>query len=184
MDVDRNVCIRMKNLVPYPIYCIQHRKYNWTHNRIDFSFFKQDRFNNTTIPFKVIADIQNDVYRCLYGTTSIEYGVLYIPDIKTSVMMNKLYRNIKENYNLDALEESDDEDDFEITDEDKYLLKGKEYIIECSYNNKFNKWYPVRLSKSKMCVGNIHEIKQVENSYKQKPITHRPATHRPKKNVV
>ena len=35
--------------------------------------------------------------------------------------MNKHFRIIKENDNLDLLEESDDEDEFENIDEDKYV---------------------------------------------------------------
>ena len=42
-----------------------------------------------------------------------------IQDYKTSILMNKLFRNIKENDNLDLLIESDDEDEFEDVDEDK-----------------------------------------------------------------
>lgn len=44
-----------------------------------------------------------------------------IPDYKTSVFMNALFRNIKENRSLDALEESDDEDEFENTNIDKFV---------------------------------------------------------------
>ena len=44
---------------------------------------------------------------------SIYQGIAAIPDYKTSVLLNKVFRNIKENDNLDALEESDNEDEFE-----------------------------------------------------------------------
>ena len=40
-----------------------------------------------------------------------------IPDYKTSVFMNDLFRTIKENKNLDLLEESDDEEDDNDCDE-------------------------------------------------------------------
>ena len=39
--------------------------------------------------------------------------------------MNSIFRNIKENRNLDLLEESDDEDEFENINLDKYLLNKK-----------------------------------------------------------
>ena len=39
------------------------------------------------------------------------FDIAYIPDYKTSVFMNSLFRNIKENINLDYLEESDDEEE-------------------------------------------------------------------------
>ena len=41
-----------------------------------------------------------------------KYKVACIPNYKTSMMMNALFRNIKENRNLDLLEESDDEEEF------------------------------------------------------------------------
>ena len=56
-------------------------------------------------------------------------------------MMNKLFRNIKENQNLDALEESDDEEEFEDERPDKFVYLNKEYKMVCKYNTKFNKWY-------------------------------------------
>jgi len=60
--------------------------------------------------------------------------------------MNKLFRNIKENNNLDSLEESDDEDEFENEKEDKYVYLDREYNIVCSYNYKFKKWVPIKLA--------------------------------------
>ena len=60
--------------------------------------------------------------------------------------MNKLFRNIKENYNLDALEESDDEDEFENVREDKYVYLDRSFKMNCEYNAKFKKWYPIGLA--------------------------------------
>ena len=42
--------------------------------------------------------------------------------------MNSLFRIIKENKNLDALEESDDEDEFENINEDKFVFLNKKYM--------------------------------------------------------
>ena len=39
--------------------------------------------------------------------------------------MNSLFRNIKENKNIDYIEESEDESDFENTSEDKYVLTAE-----------------------------------------------------------
>ena len=58
--------------------------------------------------FTVKPDIQNDVYR-LYSYSStgelVFYGYAGVQSYEMSVMMNKLFRKIKENDNLDALEE-------------------------------------------------------------------------------
>jgi hypothetical protein len=71
--------------------------------------------------------------------------IAYIPDYKTSVMMNKLFRKIKENDNLDTLEESDDEEEFENEKEDKFVYLDKNLEIKCYFHQKFKKWTPLRL---------------------------------------
>ena len=117
---------------------------------------------NTTINtrketvFRVKADIQNDIYNlCILPngnstnqTIESIYATAYIPDYKTSVMMNGLFRNIKENINLDALEESDDEDEFENDNVDKFVDLTKSYDMVCAYNFKHKKWTPIRLAIS------------------------------------
>ena len=99
--------------------------------------------------FKIKPDIQNDIYYlyCLDNSNNlILYDVAYIPDYKTSVFMNKLFRNIKENDNLDKLEESDDEEEFENESKNRFVFLDKEYNMICLYNNKFKKWYPIKLA--------------------------------------
>jgi hypothetical protein len=92
--------------------------------------------------FMIKPDIQNDIYNlCSLSGDFIEYAL--IPDYKTSVMMNKLFRNIKENECLDNLEESDDENEFENVNIDKFVYLDKCYKMNCAYNYKFKKWVPV-----------------------------------------
>ena len=165
MSNDNSECIRMRNLVPYPIYCIQHKRFDLNNVKVYFSFIKHDITNITsskTIAFEVRADPQNDVYHCYYGKESNKYSTLYIPDIKTSVMMNRLFRIIKENDNLDTLEESDDEDEFENIEDTKFLIPNKTCIIECSYNPKFKKWFPVKLSNHKHSIESCNYIQSCE----------------------
>ena len=57
--------------------------------------------------------------------------------------MNKLFRNIKENINLDALEESDDEEEFQNEKLDRFVYLDKSYKMICGYNYKFKKWFPI-----------------------------------------
>jgi hypothetical protein len=95
--------------------------------------------------FKIKADIQNDIYN-LYDVVSNELvDIAYIPDYKTSVMMNKLFRNIKENQNLDALEESDDEEEFENDKIDKFVYLDRSFDMICEYNMKYKRWQPQQL---------------------------------------
>ena len=57
----------------------------------------------------------DDIYELhhLNNNTLEFYDYAFIRDIKTSIFMNSLFRNIKENQNLDFLEESDDEEEFQ-----------------------------------------------------------------------
>jgi hypothetical protein len=101
--------------------------------------------------FIVSADIQNDIYHLTdptdpYSKQPLETDVKLvasIPDYKTSVMMNSLFRKIKENKSLDALEESDDEDEFENTNIDKFVDLSKKIKMKCVFNHKFKKWTPI-----------------------------------------
>jgi hypothetical protein len=74
-------------------------------------FVKTEKIKKEYV-FLVKPDIQDDIYH-LFTIDKSECGTAHIPDFETSVMMNKLFRIIKENDNLDALEESDDEEEFE-----------------------------------------------------------------------
>lgn len=89
-------------------------------------------------------DIQNDIYH-LYTLNNKYVGLAAIPDYKTSIMMNKILRIIKENDDLDALEESDDEEEFENSNIDKFVHINKTCKVICSFNNKLKKWTPIKL---------------------------------------
>ena len=99
--------------------------------------------------------IQNDVYDLSYynNVGNLEFfDIAYIPDYKTSVMMNNIFRTIKENINLDALEESDDEDEFENMNDDKFVNLNKCVKMECVYSKKFYKYVPIKiLENGKIC---------------------------------
>ena len=104
--------------------------------------------------FIVSADIQNDIYNLVdpndlsnYDYTISNKLIASIPDYKTSVFMNALFRNIKENRSLDALEESDDEDEFENTNIDKFVDLTKKIKMKCVFNYKFKKWTPIECVK-------------------------------------
>jgi hypothetical protein len=140
----------------------RHTKPPAEHKKTDFqkpsSTYKH--VTKREIVFKIKPDIQNDIYH-LYASnngTEIYYDIAYIPDFVTSVMMNKLFRNIKENNNLDALEESDDEEEFENDKEDRFVFLNKSYNMICAYNNKFKKWFPLRVADDNTQIINRHDI--------------------------
>jgi hypothetical protein len=115
--------------------------------------------NNNNKKYKIFivsADIQNDIYNLVEPDTTVNDLSNYdisnkliasIPDYKTSVFMNTLFRNIKENRSLDALEESDDEDEFENTNIDKFVDLTKKIKMKCVFNYKFKKWTPIECVK-------------------------------------
>ena len=77
--------------------------------------------------------------------------------------MNTLFRNIKENYNLDLQEESDDEEDFENINIDKYVNTEKEIYMKCKYNMKFKKWEPIEKSNKEKLFSH-KEIQKLEQN--------------------
>lgn len=133
--------------------------------------------------FYVKADIQDDTYYHYAekneeqqqdnNQNKEEKEVLYIPDFKTSVMMNKLFRTIKENDNLDYLEESDDEEEFENISSDKYVDTNKVVKIKCVYYSKFKKWKPIEVVSNEEKVVNIEEY----NLWKEKSFTMQKRRH-------
>ena len=148
----------LKSCVKYKIHSLQYYKSTKSNTYLSLPF---DKFNSTIeiveqreiretdripkyIVLEVKPDIQNDIYN-LYCSDNQFCGIACIPDYKTSVMMNKLFRNIKENLDLDKLEESDDEDEFENPNADKFVYLEKVFKMKCHYNKKFKKWVPIEV---------------------------------------
>ncbi len=131
----------------YPIYCIQSRYFN---NNEYINFIHKKQREVVSAIFTIDADKQNDIYN-LYCYTPQDkntfYGIALIPSYKASVMMNNIFRTIKENNDLDKLEESDDEDEFENIEEDKFVNLQKRVLMRCDYSHKFKKWIPMEILK-------------------------------------
>jgi len=131
---------------------------------------KQPVRNNEMV-FLVKPDIQDDIYHLYYLNSELKeekYSVAHIPDYNTSVMMNKLFRNIKENINLDALEESDDEEEFENENIDKFVHLDKSYKMTCQFNNKFKKWVPIKIARGEEMIVKSSELNNANKFYEQK----------------
>lgn len=100
--------------------------------------------------FNITADPQLDLYHLYaYGgpNVAVYCGLASIQSLSTSMFMNKHFRRIRENANLDLAEESEDEEDFENTDMNKFVNLDAVIPIECVFNQKHKKWMPVRLAK-------------------------------------
>ena len=97
--------------------------------------------------FKVKAGLAADNY-LLHTAEDLFYETAMVPTYKCSVMMNALFRNIKENTNLDLLEESDDDEEFENTQIDKFVDLEKTILMECVYSKRFKKWQTVKMTNN------------------------------------
>merc|ERR1712225_207562 len=106
--------INIINKLPYEIRGIRIQNIN---SKFEINVLPYRETINRECVFKVKANVDNDIYSLYCKDSKYKsYGDALIPSYKTSVMMNNIFRNIKENHNLDTLEESDSEDDFENID--------------------------------------------------------------------
>jgi hypothetical protein len=132
-------------------YMMHVNKYNDKYNDKPLSYNEPTKqkitSNEIYKEFFIKPDLQNDIYYLYQNSTTnfevISKEIAHIPDYKTSVLMNTLFRNIKENSNLDSLEESDEEEEFENIQIDKFVDLNKIIKMRCIFNYKFKKWVPV-----------------------------------------
>ena len=160
--------------------------YNIDYNLYSISIFSNKFIGNYIInntnkklyaTFKIKPQLRQDLYDLYILNNNIEefYDIALINSYITSVFMNKLFRKIKENKNLDYLEESDSEDEFENTDIDKFVYLDKTFNIDCYYSFKFKKWVPEKISKNNIIEKNnlnlITKKKNINNIYKNDRIS-------------
>lgn len=151
------LCDQLQN-VPYEMYAIQNR-----HLYSNGTFYNEKIHIDKKIyaTFLIKATIMTDIYNLHVINDDdefIEYKQAYIPDIKTSILMNNLFRNIRENTNIDYIEESEDEEEFEDISLDKYVDLKKEYKMKCLYTKKFKSWIPLEISQD-----NVHHKNNIIN---------------------
>jgi hypothetical protein len=179
MDFNYSNIVEQSKKLIYDIYDIQC--WNKQYHKPAFISYRErkglhtNEQSNLRATFNITADVQNDIYN-LYcyneGNFNHYYEVAYIPSYKTSVFMNSLFRNIKENRNLDFLEESEDEDEFEDVRLDKYVDLDLQLKVDCVYNAKFKKWVPVKLSNNNK-LSSLSDIKNMFHGNKYDKNTER-----------
>ena len=122
--------------------------------------FSKPQYKEEAI-FEIKADLQNDIYHLYaFGKKSerIYCGITYIPNYTTSKYMNGLFRKIKENDNLDYLEESDDEEEFQDIRVDKFVDLKQRFAIKCSFIHKFKKWVPIQKINGQPSIVHIRQL--------------------------
>jgi hypothetical protein len=83
-------------------------------------------------------------------TNAVEPEPAHVGDYKTSVLLNSIFRTVRENASLDAAEESEDEEAFQASQQmhiEGYISSSSapERAMICTYNYKFKRWVPLRL---------------------------------------
>jgi hypothetical protein len=101
--------------------------------------------------FMVSPQFRVDMYtlRCPI-TNVVEPEPAHVGDYKTSVLLNSIFRTVRENASLDAAEESEDEEVFQASQQmhiEGYISSSSppERAMICTYNYKFKRWVPLRL---------------------------------------
>lgn len=151
-DLDK--CLRN---IPYPLYAVQHRM---LYNKMLVVYNENINNFNMFANFLFKAEIFPDTYNIMVMKNNkfVSHGYALINSYKQSVYMNNIFRVIKENHNLDSLEESDDEEEFENTDINKFIDTTKKIVFRCVYNRKYKLWSPIEIVKE-----NVSSIKDIIN---------------------
>ena len=150
MTNDFKEAITTADTIVYKIYavqCIQMSNFK-KYNKVIFK--KEDEKERINVTLRVKPLIQNDIYQ-LFGYANgeiVSAGYAGIPTYEKSIMLNKLFRNIKENENLDRLEESDSDEEFEDINDDKFVDLNKQYTMECTFDYNCKKWVPNKVLKT------------------------------------
>ena len=144
-------------------------------SRVPYVQPPDDMLTNIQAIFVVRPNIQNDIYELFVKSSNSRTGEVtfhnfaHISGYKTSVMMNRLFRNIVENECLDTQEESEDEAEFENTEPDKYVSLHKEYLMLCRFNKRFCKWVPMHIISAQSSINSQvitdQQVRQHEMRY-------------------
>lgn len=134
---------RQSETVPYPVYGIRHLTKDGTSKGVLPVRMKVAREG----VFQIQADLNSDVYHLHFIGDCGNPLTAAVPSYKRSVALNSIFRDIKENRNLDALEESDDEAEFEDVRKEKHVNLKKMVPMRCIFHKRFQKWEPVEIVK-------------------------------------
>ena len=141
MGKTKTELMRKMNEESVPYFGILNRNTNSTASFM--TLLNNTSSRNKIMNFTVMADNKHNVYNLYYFDNGLKFfQKTYIPDYKTTTVLNEEFRIIKEDYNLDLLEESDDEDEFENINDDKYVHQDKKINFKCYFHSKMKRWVP------------------------------------------
>jgi hypothetical protein len=142
---------KLVNLIKNVPYEIKDLAYVSSSSMVCLKYMYKNYSENNI--FKVVSTETTDIYNLHtfdnHSNTYIFHSVAFIPNYKTSIMMNQIFNGLKKHDNLDYLEDSDDENDNnENNDSENNNDENKEnklILMKCAYNYKFEKWTPVKV---------------------------------------
>lgn len=104
----------------------------------------KDVLPNECVVMSITAKPEEDTYDVV-DNMGRYVGNAAVQSYKTSMWLNGIFRNIRENGNLDYLEESENEDEFQNMADDKFIKRSEPVKFKCEFNQKFKKWAPIEL---------------------------------------
>lgn len=156
--------LHIAKTLPYKVYAIQLNLYD-KNKCIGFHMYNAGSSVAHEAIFKIVPQLTCDMYGLYTLSSDKIHCYAAITDYKTSLMMNNIFRNIKENKNLDLLEESDDENDFENINPEKYVYLNKSTLMRCVYIPRFNRWKPITLCATDIKPTSMQEVMVIEKKY-------------------
>ena len=104
-----------------------------------------------------------DSYNLYCNAAKEPYGLAMVSSYTCSVLLNRLFRTIKENTNLDLLEESDDENEFQDVRDNKFVDLNKAILMKCAFSKRFRKWQPMGLARPPLKIVSFKEAQYLEH---------------------
>ena len=125
--------------LPYDVGSILYRHKDWGPGKIrPFTAQRKEEVRAVECTFAVTPHIAQDVYELRSGDGSaIRWAC--VQSLAESIELNKAFRKIRENADVDLGEISPDEDEFEDVDPAKYV-KRRTVWMTGRYDYKFRKW--------------------------------------------
>lgn len=125
--------------LPYDVGSILYRHKDWGPGKIrPFTVQRKDDGRTTECTFAVTPHIAQDVYELRSGDGKVTRWAC-VQSLGESITLNKAFRKIRENSDVDLGEISPDEDEFEDIDPAKYV-KRSTILMTGRYDSKFRKW--------------------------------------------
>ena len=118
--------------------------------------------------FLVKPRVKSDTYELhVYDNKKVGFhGIACVDTYKRSVMMNDMFRTIRENHYLDAIEESDSEDEFQNVSPDKHVHLDKQFKMLCQWNARIKRWIPLEKVDDHTQLATMQEATRLERQFR------------------